>query len=221
MPPAEGSVEPLAAAQALLGAAQGLGATIIPHNAVQSLSLSDGHVTGAETAAGRLDADEVVVAAGTATVGLAATVGLTLSVTSSPALLIGTQPHTKCLNGLVMSPEMQLRQTAEGRLVAAANFKDDDDGPAAAAALFEAMRAMIDSGACLSPGRHVIGHRPMPSDGFPAVGRPDGIDGLYVAVMHSGITLAPAIGRFVADEVLTGRRDSLLAPYGLGRLSRS
>jgi glycine/D-amino acid oxidase-like deaminating enzyme len=36
-------------------------------------------------------------------------------------------------------------------------------------------------------------------------------------VMHSGITLAPAIGRFVADEVLTGRRDSLLEPYGLGR----
>jgi glycine/D-amino acid oxidase-like deaminating enzyme len=36
--------------------------------------------------------------------------------------------------------------------------------------------------------------------------------------MHSGITLAPAIGRFVADELLTGQRDNLLAPYRPGRL---
>jgi glycine/D-amino acid oxidase-like deaminating enzyme len=35
--------------------------------------------------------------------------------------------------------------------------------------------------------------------------------------MHSGITLAPAIGRFVANEILTGRRDSLIEPYGLER----
>jgi len=218
--PAEGSVEPLAAAHALLGAAQGLGTTIIPHNAVRSLSVSSGRVTGAETASGRLDADEVVAAAGVATAGVVATAGLTLSMSSSPALLATTQPHTKCLNGLVMSPEMQLRQTAEGRLVVAANFEDGADGPAAAAALFDTMRGMIDSGAFLSPDQYVIGRRPMPGDGFPAVGRADGIDGLYVAVMHSGITLAPAIGRFAADEILTGRRDSLLAPYGLRRILR-
>jgi glycine/D-amino acid oxidase-like deaminating enzyme len=49
------------------------------------------------------------------------------------------------------------------------------------------------------------------------MGRAAGISGLYVAVMHSGITLAPAIGRFVANEILTGRRDSLIEPYGLER----
>ncbi len=51
------------------------------------------------------------------------------------------------------------------------------------------------------------------------VGRVDGIAGLYVAVMHSGITLAPAIGRFVADEIMTGGRDALLEPYGPDRFS--
>jgi len=65
-----------------------------------------------------------------------------------------------------------------------------------------------------------VGLRPIPADGFPAVGRAQGIAGLYLAVMHSGITLAPAIGRFVADEIVTGRRDALLAPYGPERFSR-
>ena len=140
---------------------------------------------------------------------------------ASPALLVRTKPHPKRLNGLVMSPAMQLRQTAEGRLVAAAGFDGADpdaDGAVAAAALFDAIKDMIASGASLSPDFHVVGCRPMPSDGFPAVGRADGLPGLYTAVMHSGITLAPAIGHFVADELLTVRRESLLEPYGLGRL---
>ena len=58
---------------------------------------------------------------------------------------------------------------------------------------------------------------PARTDGFPAVGRAPGIAGLYVAVMHSGITLAPAIGHFVAEEILHDLRDSLMKPYGLER----
>ncbi|MBC8035894.1 MAG: FAD-binding oxidoreductase, partial [Rhizobiales bacterium] len=42
-------------------------------------------------------------------------------------------------------------------------------------------------------------------------------DGLYVAVTHSGVTLAPAIGLFAARELLEGRRDPLLASYGPDR----
>jgi glycine/D-amino acid oxidase-like deaminating enzyme len=121
-----------------------------------------------------------------------------------------------------MSPAMQLRQTPEGRLVAAINFEHagaDADSAKAAAAALDAMKGMLTSGASLLPESHVVGIRPIPKDGFPAVGRPAGITGLYVAVMHSGITLAPAIGRLVADEILTGRRDNLIEPYGLERLS--
>lgn len=219
--PAEGSVEPLAAALALLHAAQGLGATIIPHTSVRCLSLSAGRVSGVETDSGRHTADTVVLACGVGTANLIATVGHRLAVAASPALLVVTRPHARCLNGLVMSPEMQLRQTLEGRLVAAAGFADtgsDADGAAESAALIDAMQGMIVSGASISPDYHVIGRRPMPQDGFPVVGKVDAIPGLYFAVMHSGITLAPAIGRFVADELLTGQRDNLLAPYGPGRL---
>ena len=119
-----------------------------------------------------------------------------------------------------MSPAMQLRQTPEGRLVAAVNFEDagtDADGMEAAAAAFDTMRSMLTSGGSLVPEAHAVGIRPIPKDGFPAVGRVASISGLYVAVMHSGITLAPAIGGFVADEILNDRRDHLIEPYGLER----
>ena len=79
---------------------------------------------------------------------------------------------------------------------------------------------MVRGGSELIFDFHSLGHRPMPVDGFPAVGRVPGIAGLYVAVMHSGITLAPAVGRFVAEEILAGRRASLLAPYGLERFTQ-
>jgi glycine/D-amino acid oxidase-like deaminating enzyme len=218
--PAEGVVEPLHATQALLAAAQALGATVVANNPVRSLKLSAGRVSGVETNAGVLDADEIVVAAGVGTADLVATAGLTLPIMASPALLVRTQPHSKRLNGLVMSPAMQLRQTPEGRLVAAVNFEDagtDANGREAAAAAFDTMRNMLISDGSLVPEAHAVGIRPIPKDGFPAVGRAAGISGLYVVVTHSGITLAPAIGRFVADELLTDRRESLIEPYGLER----
>jgi len=218
--PTEGAVEPLAATQALLAAARVLGATVIANNPVRALNLHAGRVTGVETNAGLLFADEIVVAAGAGTADLVATAGLTLPITASPALLVRTQLHAKLLNGLVMSPAMQLRQTPEGRLVAAVNFRDgnvDADGAVAAAAAFDTMRGMIVSDASLVSEAHVVGVRPIPKDGFPVVGRAADIAGLYVAIMHSGITLAPVIGRFVADEILSGRRDRLIEPYGLER----
>jgi glycine/D-amino acid oxidase-like deaminating enzyme len=46
----------------------------------------------------------------------------------------------------------------------------------------------------------------MPVDGEPVVGPVPGIAGLYVAVMHSAITLAPAVGRLVAAEIGNGEQ---------------
>jgi glycine/D-amino acid oxidase-like deaminating enzyme len=213
----EGAVEPLAATLTLLRAAEGLGARLIVETPVRGLELRGDRVTGIETAAGRLAADEVILAAGTETPALAAFAGFQLPLTAPPGLLVSTAPAPRLLNGLVMAPALHLRQTTEGRLLAGADFGGSDPGtdPAAeAAAVFEGIRRMLRSGASLAFDFHTLGYRPTPADGFPAVGRLPGIAGLSLAVTHSGITLAPAIGRFLAGEILEGRRDPLLAAYG-------
>jgi glycine/D-amino acid oxidase-like deaminating enzyme len=87
----------------------------------------------------------------------------------------------------------------------------------AAQELFNAMKDLIQSGTSLNYDFSCIGYRPMTEDGLPAIGRPDGIAGLYIAMMHSGVTLAPLIGRSVCEEIMAGRRCGTLEPYGLQR----
>lgn len=176
-------------------------------------------VIGAETSIGLVEADEVVVAAGVGAATLLSTIGLRLPVRAAPALLVRTRPHDKRLNGLVMSPEMQLRQTRGGQFVAALEFNagDTDAEAMRAAAALDLIKGTIAAASGLTIESHVVGLRPIPEDGFPVVGRAPGMAGLYVAVTHSGITLAPAVGHFVADELLIGVGDDLIKPYGPDR----
>lgn len=216
----EGAVEPLAAAQAFLAAARSLGAEVLGNRPVRQLVRRNSRVVGVETEAGTIEADEVVVAAGAGTAKLAAGAGYALPLDTPPGLLIASRPHPQLLNGLVMSPGLHVRQTAEGRLLAGADFGGSDpreDAEATALDLFEMMRGMFKDGAPLEYSHYTVGYRPMPSDGFPVMGRPPKIDGLYLAVMHSGITLAPAAGLFAAEEIVKGTRSELLKPYGAER----
>jgi len=216
----EGAVEPRATAEILLEDATLRGARFEPRTSVTALVEKAGVVCGVISEAMRLPADEVVLAGGVATPTLAATAGIDVPLTAPAGLLVHSQPHGRLLNGLVMAPRLHMRQTAEGRIVSSADFAGGDPGPdpeATAAALFSETNAMLRGAADLQLDFHTVGYRPMPADGFPIVGRPAGKSGLYLAVTHSGITLAPAIGRFVADEIMIGRRDPLLQPYGPDR----
>ena len=60
--------------------------------------------------------------------------------------------------------------------------------------------------------------RPMPADGLSAVGPVAALPGYYVALTHSGVTLAPVLSRLVADEIATGRPAAALAPFRPERL---
>ena len=58
-----------------------------------------------------------------------------------------------------------------------------------------------------------VGWRPLPRDGLPIVGHPEAAPGIYLAAMHSGVTLAPIIGQLAAMEILDGVRVDLLADF--------
>ena len=54
-------------------------------------------------------------------------------------------------------------------------------------------------------------NRPLPSDGFPVVGFVD--EALYVAVMHSAVTMGPLIGELAAYEIVSGEGFQILDRY--------
>lgn len=62
------------------------------------------------------------------------------------------------------------------------------------------------------------GFRPMPMDGFPAIGYVEGSCAtrpprLYVCVMHSGVTLGPLAGALAALEIVHGVDADVLAEF--------
>ena len=62
-----------------------------------------------------------------------------------------------------------------------------------------------------------MGPKPVPGDGDPVLGALPGVAGCTVAFTHSGATLGLVAGELLADQVLSGEADPLLAPFGPGR----
>jgi glycine/D-amino acid oxidase-like deaminating enzyme len=219
----EGAVEPAEAARAIVADAVRRGAGLIQQTEVRSLIVEGGAVRGVDTAKGAFEADETVIATGAATPALAATAGIRVPLEASPGLIIRSQPTPeRLLNGLVIAGGLDIRQTPDGRIVASASFAGGDPGPDAAAtaqALFERTCRALVIGSRLDFGRYIVGYRPMPADGFPIVGRAPGMQGLYLAVTHSGVTLAPAVGVFAAAELLGEGHEPFLEPYRLARFA--
>jgi glycine/D-amino acid oxidase-like deaminating enzyme len=217
----EGKVEPLAATLALLAAAQGLGATLHTQTQVSALVQRKGRVIGVRAKGALFEADEVVLAAGTGCAALLADLDIRYAIEAPPGLLVHSKATRPLLRRLLMAPGLHVRQTAEGRLVAGADYVgsvEGQDREQLAHALFGKVQAMVAGAAQLEMDFTTLGHRPTPGDGFPLLGRPHHTAGLYLAITHSGVTLAPAVGLFTAQELLQGMRDSLLLPYHPDRL---
>lgn len=218
----EGVAEPVAAAKALLTDAERRGARVVT-GIVDRLALFNGKVTGVVISGETMAADEVVIAAGAGAPAISSTTGIKLPIETPAGLIVHSRPYKKLLNGLVHAEKLHMRQTAEGRIIAGSDFAGGDPGEnpdATARDLFAAMKAALRGADGLELNFHTVGYRPNPVDGFPIIGRAESVAGVYVAVMHSGITLAPAVGLFATREILDGERDPLLAPYGLSRFAQ-
>ncbi|MGI9384106.1 MAG: NAD(P)/FAD-dependent oxidoreductase [Methyloligellaceae bacterium] len=212
----EGAAESEDAARFLVEVA-GDGDTAFLNARVEGLASSDGRVIGVRTADGIVLGDEVVVAAGVGTPEIVAGLGIDLPLDAPAGLLAHTAPVPPLLNGVVLAEGLHMRQKLDGALIGGASYEGAlllDDAEAGGRELLRRMAVSLDAGDTLTLDRITVGYRPTPPKGFPIIGRPPGTDGLYIAVMHSGVTLAPAIGLLSAQELLDGDRDPLLAPFG-------
>jgi glycine/D-amino acid oxidase-like deaminating enzyme len=209
----EGVIEPDAAVRGFMNAAIALGASVINSQNVTGFETRGSRVLGVKTDAGLIEADEVVVAAGVGSTDLLKSIGIALPLKPSAALVVYSKPIAQLLNTMLIAPGMELRQDAGGRILIATDLVEGQSPEEQAHSEILKIRGTLRGAEHFELERFAIGHRPMPRDGFPLVGRMNSIEGLYVAVTHSGITLAPAIGEFGAEEILNDHRHALLAPY--------
>jgi glycine/D-amino acid oxidase-like deaminating enzyme len=205
----DGAIDPVATTDALVRAAREHGARLRVCTVATGIEVQEGHVSGVHTSEGFLPCRTVVIAAGVDAPLLCAPLGFDLPVAPAPALLLRVTGSAGLVRTLLASPVLEVREAAEGELLVALAH----DGEVGQADLdrtaHEALSRLAATFAGATDVRLVgirLAARPMPADGLPIVGPLPGVDGVYVAVMHSGVTLAPVVARLVAAEVVNGVR---------------
>jgi glycine/D-amino acid oxidase-like deaminating enzyme len=212
--PEDGALDPVATIDLLVAAARDRGATLLTGTSAIALHHQAKSVSGVRTTAGLVPAETVVLTAGTGTVALCSGIGVTIPVDPSPAILVRLRAAPGLVRAIVATPSLEARQLDDGTILAPTAYNGETDQGALQATAqrvrdrFAASFAGADDTEVVSVE---IGWRPMPVDEEPIIGRPPGTQGLYVAVMHSAITLAAAVGRLAADEILTGEPAAELA----------
>jgi glycine/D-amino acid oxidase-like deaminating enzyme len=215
----EGSLDPVRAAEVLVDHAARQGARVVFPCEVTAIDQKWGRLTGVRTTAGDFALDVVVVAAGVDTAKVGAMVGVEVPLVESPGVLAHTKPAERLVDRVVLSPGAHVKQKLDGRLVAGMGFGAAPSSPSRLATeeegqkVLEAGRKYLPGLAKLSLEKVTLGFRPLPKDGYPLIGFPDGAPGVYLAVMHSGVTLCPIVSRLAALEILDGVEVELLASY--------
>jgi glycine/D-amino acid oxidase-like deaminating enzyme len=165
----------------------------------------------------RIDAHGAVSCAGRWTEELMATAGVHVPLQpytgpgSSPVGYLGvTNPIPVPLERLLTTPTLNVRPHGGGRLLLQSPELDHDadpdsapslDGPVARNLVRQLNGAMREtSGAVLES--LAVGWRVLPQDRLTVAGFVDDNRTLYVLATHSGITLAPLLGRLAREEVL-------------------
>ena len=211
----EGFANPAVLARRLIAAS---GAEVV-ETTVSELTTAENRITGILTDAGPIRADRVVLAGGVGSPALLAPLGLVLPMLDRPGLILTTAPVPPICPVILASPTQEVRQDAQGRLWAPASASHQSDSSESLVARPEVMEQEtlarlqgLFPSVEITVGGHVAANRPVPGDGLPVAG-PSRISGLWIAVMHSGATLAPAVAALLADEMRSGLESPLLAEF--------
>ena len=215
---------PLRLVLALARGAERRGARVVEGCGLERLVLDGGRVAAVETSRGRVACGDVVLAAGVASAGIAAAVGLDLPLVGRRGQILVSAPHPGLIRRKVYDFGYQATIESRGAGVEVATVLETtrrgnvligasrEFGDSAAAPDID-VNARLAAGALeLAPGlggleilRSYAGVRPAIEDGLPAIGPAAGLDGLWLACGHegAGIGLAPGTAEMIA-AMLTG-----------------
>ncbi|WP_329599781.1 FAD-binding oxidoreductase [Streptomyces pseudovenezuelae] len=176
---------------------------------VRTVALSDGT---------RLDVDIVVNAAGPQAANVAALVALQLPMRREPGVVTRIDCARVPIGRVMHAPHIEIRPDGDASMVLHSREIDalidtGEDPSELARMLHESARNVVPELGSSRIAETRTANRPIPADGFPSVGAVPSVPGYYEAVSHSGITLGPVIGRLLATEIVSGRRDAMLADF--------
>ena len=189
---------------------------------VSGLKHKKDHVIGVKTEKGILNADEIIIAAGLGVTDLLSSININFEMKSSLGLLAYTKPLPLLLKHPITGKNFHVRQDDQGRLVIGGKFDEDiseeRNTKQAAENLVQEVSAKLNYNDKITLDYFTLGLRPLPFDGRPKIGRlmnnsGKEIKGVYLAVMHSGVTNAPLAGKLGMQEIIRGVRHPLISNF--------
>lgn len=204
--------------RALAAAVTARGGAVMPDRGVEGFLTRGDRVVGVRTAAGEVEADAVVVAAGAWSGDLLAGLGVRAPTPPVKGQIVLLNPSRPMLRRIVEHGKIYLVPREDGRILIGATEEDRgfDVLPTA-----DAFRGLIAAAVALCPAladapvaATWAGLRPGSLDTRPYIGPAPGFRGLFVAAGHkrAGLQLSPATAELVAD-LMTGRTPRLDVSY--------
>lgn len=200
-----------------------LGGEIVEH-AGKCAVLRDGpRASGVRLASGdQLRADAVLVACGPATPDVVAPLGVTIPNGSPVSMLVITEPGAHGLRAVLNTPRAAVRPNPGNTFALDHDWYEEDiqqqaDGSytidESVVAQLAAEASQLVKGEPLRAASWKLGLKPIPGDGEPVFGELESVPGCFVAFTHSGATLALIAGELLAEEIVTGEKQPMLASF--------
>ena len=200
------------------------GIEILENTPVTEVLTEKGKAIGVKAGSETLTAAEVVIAAGAWTsqiiIGPRA-----MQVDVEPVLgqMIAFRGEKRLFQRVMYCREGYIVPRRDGRVLAGSTTEktgfERKTTETAADALFSMASRIAPGLGDLKIDGHWCGFRPRAADGFPVIGRIEGIGGLFIATAHyrNGILLAPVTASVAADAILTGKHSAEMDVFGPGR----
>ena len=219
----EGAAEADRVALALLNKLSKKGGKVLSGCNVLGLKFKNARVSAVQTNIGEIQCDMVAIATGAAAQNGLEGIEWRLPMQNKKGLIVQTAPLPQLIKHVLMTNDVHFKQNADGSLTAGEIFSGDlKEGVALLELAYDVLSRIskkLKSSENLIPSNIKIGTRPIPVDGFPVVGNIQGYKGLFIAVMHSGVTLAPLIGQLLASEMLQLTKCPLLKAFRPNRFA--
>ena len=230
--PNDGAVDPVLAAMALADATRKAGGIIKEDCDVESAATADDGWVDLRTSCGPLKVTDFVLATGADPDATASLAGISIPQRSTPGVILVTKPMPPLINRVIVAPGVHIHQRIDGRIVLG-----EQEGAPDTEAHAERLRnrpnqfpenvfaeqhaiRILGIAEQFVPGilsaeieDVFIGWRPLPVDGHPVLGRSPNQPAAYLAIMHSGVSLAPIVGELAAKEIITRQQASGIEAY--------
>ena len=204
---ADGAIDSKDAISKMINAIKKNGGTVLYPCKFEKIIESNDLFSKVKTSMGILKSENIIFCNG---VDIDKSLNINFLKKPRPGVIIKTKPKKNLINSIVYGPNIHAHQQSNGRLI----IGEQITAPTEQNSLNHLKRInkhfknMVRGASDLNPSEILIGWRPIPKDDLPVIGRFKN-KSIYVAVMHSGISLAAIVGNLVTQEIVD-EVDSLL-----------